>query len=143
MASHPDPTDNGEASPDEPKSGVIPSAPDWAPDSSVPSSVPVARVALARHAGGNEEASVTRLVRLSLLVRSDNEPTAAAYVTLSLPGGRVAFEGSTNASGAIEVALVVPIEAKELLLLVEHGTKYRHTNIPLQDGREHVSYELG
>ena len=165
MPPYPDPNvdDEAEAAPpaDEPRSGVLPTVDPGAPPAPAlsaahdeddaeerpslveppPSSaVPVARVSLTRL--GVNPASPCRPVRLSVAAKPRSFGAAAElYLTVSIPGGPVVFEGVLGADGALELSLEIPEGAGELYVLVEGGTKYRHATVALRDD-DHVSCEL-
>lgn len=103
-------------------------------------SVPVARVAISR-ASATDESTVTRVLGVCLRLAPSLMGAGDAYVTLTLPSGKVVFEGVVLPSGVLMIDVYVPTDAAELRVLVEAGTKYRNATLRFGDAPG-VAHEL-
>lgn len=55
-----------------------------------------------------------------------------AYVTVTLPGGAVVYEGDADPNGKLDMTITIPVQVDRVSALVECGSKYRETTILLR-----------
>jgi hypothetical protein len=109
---------------------------DSAPDSAV-RAIPAARDAIVTPMPpGTRALEIAIRVSAALMASSKT-----AYVTLSIPGGEVLYEGFTSEGGSLDIAIEIAATATSVHALVEAGTKYRHATFAISaDGVTELTF---